>query len=195
MKTKNLVLTALAVFVTATVFATHLPAMNVIPVNDGKALVAFEAISPDAFEISVKNKRGETLYYKKSDVPAQTYRTLFDLHDLEDGVYEVCLKSGHTILVRQVTVSAHSPLKVSEQFRMFSPTCSFEDNLLKFSYLNNTQHNVFLNVYQNGAHIAGKKLGKELCIQKVIDFSKLEEGDYQVVVTCGTQEYTYAIKK
>jgi len=195
MKTKNLVLSAMAVFVATTVFATQLPTMNVVPVNNRKAMVAFEALSPDAFEISVKNRQGETLYYKKSEKPAQTYRTVFDLHNLEEGVYEVCMNSGNFTLVRQLTVSAHSRLKVGEEIRMFSPACSFRENILQLSYLNSAQKNVFLNVYQDGVHVTGKKLGKELCIQKVIDFSKLDEGDYQVVLTCGNQDYTYAIKK
>jgi len=105
------------------------------------------------------------------------------------------MNSGNCTLVRQLTLSAHSRLKVGEEIRMFSPACSFEDNILKLSYLNNTQKNVFLNVYQDGTHITGKKLGKELCIQKLIDLSRLEEGEYQVVLTSGTQDYTYAIRK
>jgi hypothetical protein len=195
MKTKNLVLTALAVFVAATVFATQLPTMNVIPVENEKALVAFETMSPADFELTVTNRNGDVFYYKKSDEPAQSHRMVFDLHELEKGNYNVSLKHGNCTLTREITISNHSGMKVGNEIRMYSPYYKFENNKLQLSYLNNAQKNVFLNIYQNGKHVSGKKLGKDMCIQKVFDLSKLDKGTYEVVLSNQADEYSFIVQK
>jgi hypothetical protein len=195
MKTKILLLTALAVFVAATGFATQLPTMNVIPVKSEKALVAFEAMSPANFELSLKNQRGETIYYKKSEEPVQNYKLVFDLQNLEDGNYHVNLKHGNCTLDRLITISNGTNLKVGEEIRMFSPYYKFENNLLQVSYLNNSQKSVFLNIFRDGQYVTGKKLGKEMCIQKVLDFSKLEEGTYDIVLTNNNNEFQFTVQK
>jgi YbbR domain-containing protein len=195
MKTKNFVLTALALLVAATGFATQLPTMNVIPVQNEKALVAFETMSPANFELSLKNQKGETIYYKKSEKPAQNYKLVLDLHELEDGNYQVSLKHGNCTLDRQITVSKGSHLRVGEEIRMFSPYYKFENNTLQVSYLNSSQKNVFLNVFRDGQYVTGKKLGKEMCIQKALDFSKLEEGTYDVVLTNNNNEFQFTVQK
>lgn len=195
MKTKNLVLTVLAVFVAATVFATQLPTLNVIPVENEKALVAFETMSPANFELTLTNHRGETVYYKKSDEPVKNYRLIFDLDNLDEGNYHVNLKHGDCIIDRQITVSNGKNITVGEETRMFSPYCKFEDNILKVSYLNCTQKNVFLTIYNNGQYVTGKKLGKEMCIQKAFDLSKLEKGNYDVVLSNNSSEFQFAFHK
>lgn len=195
MKTKSLLLTAMAVFVAATGFATQLPTMNVIPVQNEKALVAFETMSPANFELSLKNQRGETIYYKKSEEPVQSYRLVFDLQELEDGNYHVNLNHGNCTLDRLITISNGTNLKVGEEIRMFSPYYKFENNTLQISYLNNSQKNVFLNIFRDGQHITGKKLGKEMCIQKALDFSKLEKGTYNVVLSNNSNEFQFTVQK
>lgn len=195
MKTKSLVLAAMAIFVAATGFATQLPTMNVVPVKDEKALVTFETLLPATFELSLKNHRGEILFYKKSEEPVQNYRLVFDLHNLEDGNYQVNLKHGNCTLDRRITVSNGTNLKVGEEIRMFTPYFKFEDNKLQVSYLNSSQKNVFLNIFRDGQYVTGKKLGKEMCIQKALDFSRLEEGPYDIILSNNNNEFQYSIQK
>lgn len=195
MKTRTFILTALAVCVATTVFATQLPTMNVIPVENEKALVAFETMSPANFELTLTNQRGETIFYKKSVEPVQSYRLVFDLHDLEDGNYHVNLKHGNCTLDREITVLNGLNLKVGEEIRMFSPYYKFEDNKLQVSYLNNSQKNVYLNIFKDGEFVTGKKLGKEMCIQKVLDFSNLEKGTYEVVLSNNSNEFPFVVRK
>ena len=195
MKTKNFVLTALAIFVAAAGFATQLPTMNVIPVENEKALVAFKTLSPATFELSLKNQRGETVYYKKSEEPAQSHSVIFDLHNLDDGNYHVTLKHGNCTLDRKITVSNGKSIRVGQEIRMFSPYCKFENNTLMVSYLNCSQKNVFLNIFRDGQFVTGKKLGKELCIQKAFDLSKLEKGTYDVVLANNNNEFQFTVQK
>jgi hypothetical protein len=195
MKTRNFVLTALVLLVAATGFATQLPTMNVIPVENEKALVAFETMSPATFELSLKNQRGEIIYYRKSEEPAQNYRVVFDLHNLDEGNYHVNLKHGNCALHRQITISNGKSIKVGDEIRMFSPYCKFENNTLRVSYLNSSQKNVFLNIFRDGQFVAGKKLGKEMCIQKAFDLSKLEEGTYDIVLSNNNNDFQFTVQK
>ncbi|SHF44306.1 hypothetical protein SAMN05444274_105239 [Mariniphaga anaerophila] len=181
-------------FVVATAFAVQLPAMNVIPVQDDKALIAFETLSPANFELLIKNDRGEILFSKKSDSPVQEFRTVFDLKFLENGNYKVCLCHGNCRLAREITIS-DTHLAVGSETRAYCPYYAFEDNLLKVSYLNNFQKNVFLNIYRDGKFVTGKKLGKEVFIQKALDLSKLEKGTYEVVLSNNNNDYEFIVKK
>lgn len=195
MKTRNFVLTALALIVAATVSATKIPTLSVIPVEKQKALVTFEASKPASVELSVKNNAGEVLYYKKSKTPVDNMRLVFDFQDLKDGVYDVCFELNNCKINREVTISKNQVKSVGEQKRSFGPYCKFEDNLLKLSYLNNNQQNVLMNIYQNGQHLAGRKLGNEMCIQKVFDLSKLESGQYEIVLSSSNDEYLFTVSK
>ncbi len=195
MKTRNFVLTALALFVAATVSATKLPTLNVIPVENQKALVAFESPKPADVELAVKNRSGEILYYKKSKAPVDNLRMIFDFHDLKDGNYDVSLHFNNCEINREVTISDNQLKGVGEQKRAYDPYCTLEGNLLKVSYLNSDQENVLLNIYHNGQHVAGKKLGKDMCIQKLLDFSKLESGQYEVVVSSNNEDYLFTVNK
>jgi hypothetical protein len=195
MKTRNLVLTTLAVFVAAAVSATKLPTMNVIPVEQEKALVAFEAGAPAVFELPVTTDKGETVYYKKSEKPVDSYRMVFNFRDFENGTYNVSLDYNNCKISREVLISNHRCMKIGEEIRSFGPFYKYEDNYLKISYLNQAQKNMHVNIYRNGQFVTGKKLGKDLCIHKMLDLSKLEKGTYEVVLSNRNNEYPFTVQK
>ena len=195
MKTKNFMLTALALVVAITVSATKIPTLNVIPVENQKALVAFENSHPSDVELSIRNKSGEVLYYKKSQAPVENMRMVFNFMELKDGVYNVCLEVNNCKISREITVSEHQLKQVGAQVRAFSPYCTLEDNLLKVSFLNNAQKNVYMTIYNEGKYVAGRKLGREMCIQKAFDFSKLESGQYEIVFNGNNEEYIFSVNK
>jgi hypothetical protein len=195
MKTRNFVLTALAVIVATAASATKIPTLNVVPVQKQKALVAFENTKPAAVEISVKNQVGEVLYYKKSEKPVENFHMLFDFHDLQDGVYDVSLDFNNCKINREITITNHLLKNVGKQERAFGPYCKLENNLLKVSYLNSKESNVSMSIYQDGNFVTGKKLGKDLTIQKAIDLSKLESGKYDIVLSSNNDEYLFTVSK
>lgn len=194
MKTKAFILSVFAIFLASTVFATKLPSMKIVPSEVSKTVVTFETGSAAGFELSVKSLSGETLYYKKSEEPVENYRTVFDFSKLNNGIYQVSLSTGNCTLNRKLTISGER-IKVGEEIRLFAPVYSFENNLLNISFLNKGQKNVFLNVFNEGNHVSGTKLGKEMCIQKSLDFSKLPEGTYQVVLSDKYNDYNYTVVK
>jgi hypothetical protein len=195
MRTKSVVLTVLAIFIAAAVSATKPPVMNVITVQKEKALVAIESSVPFEFELNVQNKKGETLYSRKSENPVHNYSTVLSFSMLECGSYHVNLTFGNCTIHREIILSNNGRIKVGEEIKTYSPFYQFEDNLLKISYLNNQLHDINLSIYQNGEHIAAKKLGKDMCIQKVFDFSKLDDGEFLVVLNDRHHKYPYYFHK
>lgn len=195
MKTKSLVFTVLAVLFAFAASATKLPTMNVIPIEKEKALVAFESATPSSFELSIQDENGAFVYYKKSEKPVQTYSMVFNLNQLEEGNYDVCLTYGNYKLSRDMFIDVNGKIKVGEEMTEYAPVYKFENNMLKVSYLNNSLRNVNLTIYQDGHFITGKRLGKDLCIQKVFDLSKLESGKYDVVLSDNTNEYAFHVEK
>lgn len=194
MKTKTFVLSAFALLLASTVLATKLPTMKVTPLEAEKTLVSFESEMPSQFELTVKDLDGTTLYYKKTEQPVAGYQTVFDFSETGNGSYVVSLDYGNCSLSRKVFVWDNN-MEVGEEIRLFAPVYSFENNQLKVSFLNKACKNVFINVFQNGEYVTGKKLGKEMCMQKTIDFSKLEKGTYDVVLSDHFKDYEYTVSK
>lgn len=194
MKTKALFLFVLATFLASATFATKLPSMNIVPVKANKTILAFENAKAAHFELSVANSENEILYYKKSETPVENYKTAFDFSNLENGCYHVTLTVGNWTLDRELTVKG-SQIEVGKEVRLAAPVFLFEDNMLQVSFLNMGQKNVFLNIYKEGDHVAGKKLGNEVCVQKTFDLSKLDKGLYEVVLNDKYKSYSYYVKK
>lgn len=194
MKTKTLFLFVLATFLASATFATKLPSMNIVPIKVDKTILAFENGEAAHFELSVSNNENEILYYKKSETPVENYKTTFDFSNLENGCYHVTLTFGNWTLDRELTVKG-SQINVGKEVRLAAPVFLFKDNMLQVSFLNMGQKNVFLNIFKDGDHVAGKKLGNEVCVQKVFDFSKLDKGLYEVVLNDKYKSYSYYVKK
>jgi hypothetical protein len=194
MKTKRFAILAFALLLATAAMATKLPTMKVTPVEAKKTLVSFESETPAQLEVTIKDPDGNILYYKKTEEPVAGYQSVFDFAEAGNGSYTVSLTYGNCTLLRQVTMW-NKKLEVGDETRLFAPVFSFSNNLLSVSFFNQNCKNVFLNIYQNGEYVAGKKLGKEMCIQKAMDFSKLKKGTYDVVLSNQCKDYEYIVSK
>ena len=196
MKTTKWIFTILATFIVAIGFAakTEAPKMNVIRVETEKALVAFDAKAPTMIELSITNYRNNVVYYYKSEDKQMSYRGKFDFSRLENGVYNVSLNYGNQSLNSEVYVS-NKGLDIKPTINLYEPFFDYDNDKLNVSFLNVPKKQVYLNIYKNKEHIAGAKLGKDFAIHKCLDFSKLEEGEYQVVITDFFNDHTYMVSK
>lgn len=194
MKTKTLFLVVLATFLASATFATKLPSMNIVPVKAEKAILEIANGETAHFELTVVNSNNEILYYKKSETPVENYKTVFDFSRLDNDCYHVSLTVGNWTLDRQLTVKGNR-IEVGGEVRLAAPVFSYNDNQLNVSFLNMGQKNVFLNIYKEGEHVTGRKLGDDICLQKSFDLSKLDKGLYHVVINDKFKEYSYYVKK
>lgn len=190
MKTKTWILAILAFFITTIVNATDFPAMNVIPVEANKAMLAYKAPTAATLEVTLTDCKGEVLYFKRTNQKETEYNQVFDLAEMEDGTYCMCVNYGNRSVKRNLVLDGES-ISVGAPMRCYEPYFCLEEKMLNISFFNRPQKPVYVNIYQDGKHIDGFKLGKELAIQKRLDLSKLKAGDYEVVVTDNITDHKF----
>jgi len=193
MKTKTWVLTALAFFIVAIGSATDFPKMSIVPVEDEKALVAFEASDATPLEITLTNYDGEIVYFKRTKERFSEYKKIFDFSELGDGEYGVCVNYGNKSVNRTIVVEKEK-MTVGALNYLYEPCFLMKGNKLNVSFFNCPEKQVYLNIYQEGKHISGVKLGKDLAIQKCVDLSKLKKGEYEIVLSDQFKDHKYIAK-
>ncbi|NQU53299.1 MAG: hypothetical protein HQ522_12255 [Bacteroidetes bacterium] len=194
MKTKQFILAILALVFTANVFATEIPEMNIIPLKDTKTLIAVSQTAPAINEISITSEEGRVVYFKKTKKEIASYRQIFDLSQLEDGAYEVKLKVGSAIVKRGLEID-NGTISVQEQKTALAPYFCFDNNILKVSYLNFQKEDVQVKVYSDRELIHTSKLGNEFSIHRGLDLSKLDKGDYTVMLADAGNKYWFSVTK
>lgn len=194
MKTIKLLFTATVVAFVAIATAVERPQMNVIPLTTDRAVISITNETPAYFELSVKAANGELVYYKQSTKQLTDYKKIFDFENLKNGNYVLDLKVNDTKLSRNFEV-ASTGISVGDSKLTFDPYFDFQDNVLKFSYLNFDKENIKLNIYNENGLVYGTKLGKDLTISSGYDLSKLEAGNYKVVLSSYSEEFAYSLVK
>ena len=194
MKTKRFILIMLTVACVANVFATETPKMNVVPLKDTKALIAISQETPSIHEISIISEDGKIVYFKKSENEIDNYRQIFDLSQLENGAYKVKLRVGATTVKRGLKID-NGTISVEEAKTEFDPFFAFNDNVLEISYLNFEKEDVVVHIYSDRQLICKKKLGSEFALHQGFDLSKLNEGNYDVVLANANDEYWYSVTR
>lgn len=194
MKTIRLLFTVTAVAIAAIVTAVEKPKMDVIPLNANQAIVSITNENPALFEMSIETNNGDLVYYKQTTKISTEYKKTFDFANLQNGSYVLKLKVNDTRVYREFEVN-NSEIVVGDSKMKFDPYFSFKNNELKFSYLNFDQENFNVSIYNENELFFNKKLGKDFAIQEGFNLSKLEKGNYTVVLSSLSNEYVYTLEK
>jgi hypothetical protein len=185
-------LTAVAIAAIAT--AVEKPKMDVIPLNADQAIVTITNENPALFEMSIETTNGEMVYYKLTTDASTKYQQVFDFANLEKGKYLLNLKVNDTKVIREFEVTGKN-IYVGESKLRFDPYFSFKNDMLKFSYLNFDQENYHLYIYNDEGLIFQKKIGNDFTLQNGFNLSKLESGNYKVVLSSRNNEFAINIVK
>lgn len=194
MKTKYWVVTTLVLFIAAISNATEIPKMNIEANNLGKAKVTFESPNPMPVEVTVVNRNGQILYYWKSETAQNKVSHQMDFSKLGNGTFDVCLNFGGQSISRKLCIKKDE-MKIGPAEKMYEPYFRFEGEQLKVSFLNASQKNVYLNVFEDGQHVTGIKLGNSMDIQKCLDLSQLKKGSYEIILTEYFKDHNYLVQK
>jgi hypothetical protein len=194
MKTIRLLFTVTAVAIAAIVTAVEKPKMDVIPLNANQAIVSVTNENPALFEMSIETNNGDLVYYKQTTKISTEYKKTFDFANLQNGSYVLKLKVNDTRVYREFEVN-NNEIVVGDSKMKFDPYFSFKNNELKFSYLNFDQENFNVSIYNENELFFNKKLGKDFAIQEGFNLSKLDKGNYTVVLSSLSNEYVYTLEK
>lgn len=194
MKTIKLLFTVTAFAIAAIASAVEKPKMNVIPLTADRAIVAITNENAAYFELSIEAEDGSMVYYKESNKPLTDYQKVFDFANLEDGSYVLNLKVNDTQLSRDIEV-AHKGIYVGDSKLTFDPYFDYKDNVLKFSYLNFDKENLNLSIYSKGDLVYKSKIGNNFAVSSGYDLSKLDSGEYTVILSSLNDEYAFSLVK
>lgn len=194
MKTIKFLFTVTAVAIVAIASAVEKPKMNVIPLTADRAVVSITNENAAYFELSIETQNGEMVYYKQSSKPLTDYQKIFDFADLKDGDYVMNLKVNDTKLSKNFEV-ARKGIYVGDSKLTFDPYFNFDNNVLKLSYLNFDRKNLKVLFYNEEGLVYEAKLGNDFAVSTGYDLAKLEKGNYRVVLSSPTSEFTYSLNK
>ncbi len=194
MKTKYLFAALLVFVVIFAGYSTELPKMSITPVDNQKAVIAFESKIPTLFEITIRKANSDIVYYKNVDNHTTVYNEVFDFSGFAKGKYCVSVNYGNQSVNREVTVSKNN-FRVSNSEMLFEPYFHFKHDKLNVSFLNISGEKVKIELYRNNDLLSSVDCGGEICIQKSLDLRKLEKGNYKVVLNEKLSNHIFMVQK
>lgn len=135
---------------------------------------------------------GDVLYKREVEGAKVASKKIFDFSESAYGVYNVKVKLDGESSEQLVTVT-ETGVQVGEILRKTVPIFTFNDNLLKLSFMNQSKDGMTLKVYSEGELIWEKELDNSAQFIRKFDLSKLDKGDYQVVFSAGKDTYEYQL--
>ena len=177
-----------------TLFATGNLKMNVIPVSGEKAIVAISSVSDSNFQISMTDENGQIVYYKETSDSVENYRKMFDLSQLDPGVYKITVKCNNLTTQREFR-KTHYDIKVGEEKTVLEPFFSYKDGLLRCTYLNFSKDDLTLNFFENNELLYTKNIGRNFNVNEALNLSKLKDGTYQAILCTGDNDFLYTVEK
>jgi hypothetical protein len=162
--------------------------------NEGKALLSVTNDSEQIYEINISDSNGNMIYsYETKDSKANFNQTL-DFSKLEHGLYKMNVKMDGAEYEKSISVNK-SGVSVEKSTKKTDPIFQLKNNVITVSHLNHSNEKVSVYLYQNGGLVWEKELENKFAINKGIDISKLDRGNYNLVLLSGDDIYEYQVSR
>ncbi len=193
MKSKTWILTIMAFLIAAIGYATEFPKLNVVSLEEDKALIAFSANTANILEISLTNSVGDLVFFKRTTRRQAEFKKVFDFSHMDDGKYCISVNYGNRSVGRSLNVNSDK-ISVGPPLQLFEPYFKLCGNKLNISFLNCPQKQVYVSVFRNGRRVDRIRMGNNLAIQKCLDLSELEKGEYEIVLTEFFNDHSFMVQ-
>jgi hypothetical protein len=175
------------------VFAVGNLNVSIFPLEDQKAVVAISSIANNKLSITVTDELNQTVLSRQTNCKGSDYQQIFNFSQLEDGNYRLtavcnCLTTERSFQIK------NGKIEVGDEKTELAPFFSFEDRMLKCSYLNFSNQNLKLQLFENNNMIYSKNIGNGFVNNHGLNLAKLQSGTYTAILTAGEEEYTYNIE-
>ena len=166
--------------------------VNIVPLTSETAVVAISNTAASIFQISIENEKGEIIYYKETGADSKDYRKVFDFSKLEAGDYKLAASIDGSTTERSFKIG-NKNIAVGKEKSIMEPYFAYKEGVLKLSYLNFSEENLSLNFYDTNELVYSKKIGDKFNVNEGFDLSKLNKGNYSVVLSTDSKSYTYNV--
>lgn len=181
-----------AILVTSVAMATGNLKLSITPMQSDMAMVEVTNVESSNYELEVLNESGDMLFYKKTKDLANDYKRIYDFSNLEDGTYTLAVKIDSETNKSQFKIDRGN-IEVMKESKVAMPYFTFADNKFKMTYLNYDKNEVLLYVYGDYGLVTSKDLSSDFAIHKGLDLSKLQKGNYRIVLEAGQEMFEYDI--
>ena len=181
-----------SLFITGNAFATDAVTVST---SDTEKKVKVQVIEPRLQDISVHvaNDQGKVIY--QEDIRASTtYGKVYDLSDLEDGVYTFTSDGEIITTTKKIQVEGSTAREISKE-ATYKPVFTLKDNLLKVNYFNKGQENIEFMIEASGNIFHESKGGNDIVYGKMLDVTRMPPGNYYARLKVGNKEYYHSFKK
>ena len=190
MKTIKMFVVIAAMAITTISTATERPTLNVIKVEGEKVLVAYSNQETAQVALTISDDKGRIVYYKATSKPINDFRAMYDLTNLEKGLYTFQMKVNGTRISRNVNLYENA-ISIGEPVLSLAPVFTVKDGFMDITYLNKSQENIQIKIYRGYEMVFDSGLGDEFVIQNRYNVAKLPSGSYRFILETETDAYTY----
>lgn len=186
---------AIALIVTGNVaIASGTPKIEIKPLEGKNAVLEIEQANSTHFEITIKNKTGEVVYYTETEGDTAKYQHVYDFSEYKPGVYDMIVTNDNLVTEHQFTI-ANGTVSVGEKQMTQKPFFAFnsEQSILRIAYLNYSAEKMHLEVYEGNELIYNKALDNSFAVNEGLNLSKLSAGQYQIVLAAGSKNFNFPV--
>jgi len=167
--------------------------VDILPLTAERAVVAVSNSVESKFEISIKNAAGEVVYYKETEGNMTDYRKVYDFSRLETGDYKMVVSIDGAVSEREFSIDREK-INVGKMKNVVEPFFSYNDDILRVAYLNYPGEKMNLLIYDGSDLVYTKALENTFSVNEGLNLSKLNAGNYQVVLAAGDEVFDYAVE-
>ena len=193
---KRLVKTILVIVV---MFATMLSNANEFPLLTKERTkiiknITFENVKQGSLLI-IKDSN-EMILYKEFIEKSGAYSKGFDLTALPNGNYYFELDKQVEIKVIPFTVKASIvEFKKDEEYKIFKPIVYVRGHYVHVSRLSTVQNPIEIKVYNEEDNLVfSEKFEEDQSLKRLYNFSKVKEGNYNIILKSEGRTFKYSIK-
>jgi hypothetical protein len=179
---------------TNTLFAAGNLRVNILPVSSEKAVLAVSTLYSSNFNISVADANGMIVFAQENTGPTEGYLVEFGLSDLKEGKYKLMVVCNDVTSERPF-IKTEDGIKVGKEKTMIKPFFGYKNGMLKCTYLNFPKENMHLYFLKGKQLLYSKELGKVFNVTEGMNLSRLEKGNYEVILSAGGRDYSFRVDK
>ena len=139
--------------------------------------------------LTIKTENGLIIYKQLIETPG-TYSKVFDLTNLENGLYTTELEKDFEIHIKKIEVkNGFVTFLKKENKKIFKPVIRTKDDLLLISKITFSEEPVKVVLYYNNDIILSETIKDKELLNRVYKLSKSKKGTYKVVINTDNRSY------
>lgn len=181
-------------FVSVAAFSTGSFNVNLTTSEEANARIEISNDTDLRYEIKIFNSEGDRVYHHRTRNASSEFAQSLNLSNLDYGWYKMEVNTDGAKYEKRIIIN-DSGVRLASSIKKIEPYFGYKNNMVLISHLNPGNYDVNLYLYRNGQLLMEKSLDNRFALNYAVDISKLDLGNYQVVLLSGDDAYEYEVRK